>query len=150
MQIKVDNIKRIFAVELIFAFIYTYVGHMLTLFLMRNGKDYKEIAVMCLPLSLLTIIISHFTNMAIMNLIVISFYFFYCYIKSQKIQTLVRSFEWLVLIFIIQTIFYFFKYYIFKIPYSSIDSDVTKSLMSFDYYIFLAIIIIIRDKLTKR
>jgi len=150
MQLKAYNIKKIFALEIIFGFIYTYLGHLLTLFLMQNKDMYKKTAIFCLPFTILTMVLTNFVDGSVINIIVIFFYFFYCYMLSQNIKTIAKCFSYLVLIFIIQMVFYYFKYVIFKIPFMSIDSELLKALMNFDYYLFLTVIIVIKTKLIKR
>jgi hypothetical protein len=147
MQIKSENFQKIFALELISAFLYTYIGHILTLFFMQKKENYKEISIICMPATIITMLIVTYSNELIMNAFIMFFYFIYQYFKNPTKKTILKTAGYLLIITIIQSIFYVFKYYIFGMHYNDITSDVLRGLMNCDYYLFILVIIIIKNKL---
>lgn len=145
MQLNLDNVKKIFALELICTSIYTYIGHILMLFFMEEKSNYKSIMLICLPVTIVTMFIVSFSNEAIMNIFIIFFYFFYRWFKHPGKKVIFTTLGYLLLISIIQIVFYYFKYYIFNLQYGDIHSDVVRAFINCDYYLFLSAIIIVKN-----
>lgn len=146
LQIKKTNIERIMSLEVLFAFIYTYLGYITSLFFMENKSNYKEILVISIPLSIISMIICSSSNMVVANIFIIFIYFFYRYFKNRK--SLISTFLYLIGISLIQYLFYYFKYIMLQINYD-IFNETLKLFLGLDYYILMLFIILLVNKLRK-
>lgn len=147
-QINISNIKKIAVVEMISYFIYTYFGNIVTLFFMEDKKNYKEIALMSIPVSLLVYLFKD--NTLLGNIFLFSYYFIYRYLKKPKTKTIFTTLGYLVAIFAFQTIFYLFKYQILHLQYNNIDNSLIRLILGMDYYVFIGTLILIKNKLIRK
>jgi len=139
-----NNMKKILALEAIFYFLYTYLGNLLSLWFMEKPKSYPRIAVLSLPLSIMIAIVHKASNLAVGNIVLMFSYFLYRYAKHNKILSTVG---YIITLFMIQSVFFILKYQIIGIDYSSLDNNMVRLLLGLDYYIFLYVIILIKNNI---
>lgn len=147
LQLNVDNFKKIFIIEMICYALYTYIGNVLTLWFMEKKENYKQIALISIPLSIIVGIIHSISNVVIGNIFLISFYFLYRYVKNNKIMS---TFGFLSLISVIQSVFYYMKYEILGLNYATIDNSALTMFLGMDYYLFLGVLIILKNKIVRK
>ena len=146
-KINIDNFKKIFVLEVISCSLYTYIGNILTLMFMEKEK-YKQILIVSIPISLMVFLIHTFGNFAIANIFLIFIYFMYRYLNN-GIGTVVSTLGYLIVILLIQFVFYFMKYDFFNIDYMELDNNLVRMLLGFDYYLFLGVTVIVKNKIMK-
>lgn len=137
LTLNVSNFKKIFILECISYFTITYLCNVSTLWFMEKRKNFKEIAIISVPMSLLVFIINSLGGIVVANIFMFSFYFLYRYMKDTRMMTIVSTFGYLVILAIVQTIFYYLKYYILGIHYEEVDNYLLRFLLSIDFYLFI-------------
>lgn len=147
LQLNVGNFKKIFILEMISYALYTYIGNVLTLWFMEKKENYKQIAMISIPLSIIVGIIHGCSNIVVGNVFIISFYFLYRYIKSNK---LVSTFAYLTTISLIQCVFYYMKYQVLGLNYATIDNSFLTMILGLDYYLFLGTLIVVKNKIVRK
>jgi len=149
LQIKIGSIKKFFVIETLFYFIYTFLGNIITLFFMEKENNYKEIVCLSIPFSFAISIVHNISNIVVGNIFIILFYFMYRYLKSLKISSIISTFLYIIIIFFIQFLFYVIKFKLLGIDYNNIDSSLVRFLLGLDYYIFMYVIILIKNKVKE-
>ncbi len=150
-KLTVENLSKISypkVFEYVLSWILVLLSFYSVIFIVFPIKDFKQIFKISLIYLVLNVLVTRISNSAIANIFIIIFILGFCFIYSKK--------NWKYIIYgalsYAFTIGVQFTCYLYKARFLNFDkiSYLNKFLTSFDYFIFMLIIILIKEKITKK
>lgn len=148
-SLNVNTIKQIFVIDVFFGIVYTYLGNYIMLSFLGNEKEQKEYLISSIFLTMFSLIMVNISNNALTNIMMTILYFLYFYCKNPKNKTIANISKKIIIILLIQLIFSFIKYNINNVLLCDLNNDLIKFMLGLDYYIFMLILICIKNKILR-
>ncbi len=150
-QINMENIKKLdehILIEYLIGWAVVYLNFLAITFLIFRIKDFKNLLKYAILYLIVNIIVSLFVNDAIAQLFIIGFVIVFSYLYSNKNKKyILYSIISIIINVIIQSVCY-----AYKIKYLDFNElgYATKALLSIDYFIIMAMIILVKEIYLKK